>query len=107
MDIQEYVTREGRSPFGMWLRGLRDVRARARIRIRLDRVRLGNPGDYRSVGDGVYELRLTFGPGYRLYFGVVDRITLVLLTGGNKSTQQRDIDRAKNYWADYLDRDDG
>ena len=107
MDIQEYVTRDGRSPFGTWLRDLRDVRARARIRVRLDRVRLGNPGDYRSVGDGVYELRLTYGPGYRLYFGVVDRTTLVLLTDGVKSTQQRDIDRAKNYWTDYLDHDDG
>ena len=106
MDIQEYVTRDGRSPFGTWLRGLRDVQARARIRVRLDRVRLGNLGDYRSVGDGVYELRLTYGPGYRLYFGVVDRAKMILLAGGDKSGQQRDIARAKNYWADYLDRDD-
>ncbi len=107
MDIQEYLTSEGRSPFGVWLRGLRDVRARARIRIRLDRVRLGNLGDYRSVGDGVYELRLAFGPGYRLYFGVVDRATVVLLAGGTKRMQQNDIYRAKNYWTDYLDRENG
>jgi putative addiction module killer protein len=107
MDIQEYLTSDGRSPFGIWLHGLRDVRARARIRIRLDRVRLGNPGDYRSVGDGVYELRLAYGPGYRLYFGVVDRTTMVLLAGGTKRTQQRDIIRAKHYWTDYLDRENG
>ncbi len=106
MDIQEYVTRDGRSPFGAWLRSLRDVHARARIRVRLDRVRLGNLGDYRTVGNSVYELRLTYGPGYRLYFGVVDRTTLILLAGGDKGTQKRDIARARGYWADYLDRDD-
>ena len=107
MDIQEYVTSDGRSPFDTWLRGLRDVQARARIRVRLDRVRLGNLGDYRTVGGGVFELRLAYGPGYRLYFAIEDRATLVLLTGGTKSTQQRDIDRAKTCWADYLGRNNG
>ncbi len=107
MDIREYVTREGCSPFGTWLNSLRDVHARARIRVRLDRVRLGNLGDYRLVGNGVYELRLSFGPGYRLYFGVLHRTTMMLLTGGDKRTQRRDIERAKTYWADYLDQDDG
>ena len=95
MDIQEYVTRDGRSPFATWLRGLRDVQARARIRVRLDRVRLGNLGDYRSVGDGVYELRLTYGPGYRLYFTRRRRTEIVMLVGGDKSTRTRDIERAQ------------
>jgi len=107
MDIREYLTSDGRSPFGTWLRNLRDVRARARIRVRLDRVRLGHLGDYRSVGDGVYELRLAFGPGYRIYFGVVQRRTVILLVGGNKSTQRQDIERAKGFWSDYRKRDDG
>jgi putative addiction module killer protein len=105
MDIREYLTNEGRSPFGVWLGGLRDVRTRARIRIRLDRVRLGNLGDYRSVGNGIYELRLAYGPGYRLYFGIADRTTVVLLAGGNKRTQQSDIIRAKHYWTDYWEHE--
>ena len=88
-------------------RRLRDVHVRARIRVRLDRVRLGNLGDYRSVGDGVLKLRLTYGPAYRLYFGMEHRTTLILLTGGTKSSQQRDIERARSYWTDYLDRDNG
>ena len=107
MDIQKYLTSEGRSPFGICLRGLRDMRARALIRIRLDRLRLGNLGDYRSVGNGVYELRLAYGPGYRLYFGVADRTTVVLLAGGTKNMQQRDIIRAKHYWTDYWERENG
>ncbi len=103
MDIHEYLTRDGRSPFGVWLHRLRDVRARARIRVRLDRVRLGNLGDYRALGDGVYDLRLPYGPGYRIYFGITKPATVILLGGGDKRMQRRDIEQAKRYWADYLD----
>ncbi len=70
MDIREYLTHDGQSPFALWLRGLRDRRAGARIRVRLDRVRLGNLGDYRALGEGVYESRIAQGPGYRVYFGL-------------------------------------
>ncbi len=102
--LEEYITDDGRSPFSQWLNGLRDRRARARIRVRLDRVSLGNLGECRSVGDGVHELVMDFGPGYRVYFGQIgDRIVL-LLTGGTKGTQQKDIDQAKAYWADYRSR---
>ena len=77
-----------------WLTDLRDVQARARIAKRLDRLADGNFGDTKSVGGSVSELRFTFGPGYRVYFTQRDRIVVILLCGGDKSTQARDIDRA-------------
>ena len=107
MDIQEYLTRDGQSPFDVWLCGLRDRRARARIRVRLDRVRLGNLGDYRSVGDAVYELRIPYGPGYRVYFGLPAPSEMLLLTGGDKGSRRQDIERARDYWLDYRNRKDG
>jgi putative addiction module killer protein len=77
-----------------WLTDLADVHGRARIAKRLDRIASGNLGDTRSVGGGVSELRFTFGPGYRVYFTVRGRIVVILLWGGDKQTQTRDIDRA-------------
>ena len=81
--------------FEHWLVGLRDIRAKARILARLDSVRLGNLGDTRSLGDRVSEMRIDVGAGYRLYFTRRQRIVIVLLCGGDKSSQQRDIERAK------------
>jgi len=107
MEIREYITEDGRSLFAEWLRGLKDRRARARILVRLNRVRLGNLGDSKSVGDGVFELRMTFGPGYRIYFGREGDTVVILLCGGDKSTQSKDIAQAKDYWADYRSGDDG
>lgn len=107
MDIQEYLTQDGQSPFDLWFCGLRDRRARARIRVRLDRVRLGNLGDYRALGEGVYELRIAHGPGYRVYFGLPTRERMLLLTGGDKTSQRRDIQCARDYWLDYRNRRDG
>ena len=102
--LEEYVTVDGRSPFSEWLNGLSDIKARARVRIRLDRVSLGNFGDCRSLGGALHELRIDYGPGYRVYFCEIgDRIVL-LLTGGPKRTQQRDIDQAKAYWVDFRSR---
>lgn len=98
--LLNYVTSDGKDPFQIWLRRLGDPRARARVRTRLDRVERGNFGDSRSVGDGVFELRLTFGPGYRVYFGV-DGDNVILLYGGTKDTQPADIKLAKAYWKDY------
>lgn len=77
--------------FALWLRKLNDARARARIRVRLDRLALGLPGDVKSVGGGVSELRIDYGPGYRVYFVRRGRAVLLLLAGGDKSTQARDI----------------
>jgi putative addiction module killer protein len=96
-----YETGDGESPFLNWLNGLKDIKARATIRARLDRVRLGNLGDSKSIGDGVHELRITFGPGYRIYFGQDGLILVVLLCGGDKGPQKRDITKAKTLWREY------
>ena len=105
--VREYLTAGGRSPFNEWLLGLRDLKGRARIRTRLDRVKLGNLGDHVSVGDGVFELRLFYGPGYRMYYGLPSATVVLLLCGGTKGTQQRDIRTARAYWIDYRRRSGG
>jgi putative addiction module killer protein len=80
--IQLYVGRDGRVLFAQWLNFLKDRRARAKIRVRLDRVRLGNLGDHRALGEGLWELRIDYGPGYRVYFGQVGTRIVLLLGGG-------------------------
>ena len=102
--LREYVTSDGRNPFRKWLHALRDVGARAKIRIRLTRVRLGNFGDAKAVGNGVSELRIPYGPGYRVYFARTGDTIVLLLCGGDKSSQKRDIETAKEYWLDYQRR---
>jgi putative addiction module killer protein len=77
--------------FARWLDGLRDVRARARVQVRIERLAAGNPGDIRPVGGGVSELRIDYGPGYRVYFKYVGPEIVILLAGGDKSTQSADI----------------
>ena len=99
--VQIYVTSEGRTPFSEWLASLRDSKARAKIRVRLDRVSLGNLGDCHGVGDGVQELRIDYGPGYRVFLGQVGSTIVLLLCGGDKSTQAKDIEQAKRYWNEY------
>ena len=84
-----------------------DRRARARIGARLARARLGNLGHYSSVGEGVYELRIFYGPGYRVYFGFESNTIVILFAGGIKSTQRRDVATVHSYWADYRSREDG
>ena len=83
------------STFDTWLTGLRDVAGRARILVRIERLAAGNPGDHKGVGDGVMELRMTFGPGYRVYYIQRGEMVIVLLAGGDKSSQTADIARAK------------
>lgn len=100
-EIRNYLTAEGRSPFQEWLDSVRDIKARVKIEKRLERVALGNLGDYRSVGQGVYELKIDYGPGYRIYFGQIGAVLVLLLCGGDKSSQEQDILRAKEYWKDY------
>jgi putative addiction module killer protein len=80
--------------FARWLDNLRDLRARARIQARIERLAAGNPGDVAPVGEGVSELRIDYGPGYRVYFKKQGRELIVLLTGGDKRTQARDIETA-------------
>lgn len=81
--------------FDDWFSALRDIRARARIQTRIDRLEMGNPGDSKAVGGGILELRIDYGPGYRVYFTQRGAVLVVLLCGGDKSTQQADITRAK------------
>lgn len=81
--------------FSTWMAGLRDRRARAKIAARVDRLAFGNPGDVEPVGEGVSELRIHYGPGYRVYFVRRGRTLIVLLRGGDKSTQAKDIRAAK------------
>jgi putative addiction module killer protein len=102
--IEIYITEDGDAPFAVWLDRLRDRRARAQIQRRLARVRLGLLGECKALGDGVYELRIDMGPGYRIYFAQVGQTVVLLLCGGDKSAQAADIAKAKAAWADYQDR---
>ena len=96
------VRRGGSSPFAEWLALLKDRRSAGIIRARLNRIRLGNFGDCKAVGGGVEELRIDFGPGYRIYFGRQSSLVVVLLCGGDKRTQAKDILTAQKYWKEYL-----
>lgn len=80
--------------FARWFRALRDRQARARVQVRIDRLSLGNPGDIKPVGEGVSELRIDHGPGYRVYLTRVADVTVILLAGGDKASQSRDIQTA-------------
>jgi putative addiction module killer protein len=97
-----YTKPDGQEPFNQWLDGLRDGLTQKRILARLTRLEEGNFGDCKSVGDGVSELRMFFGSGYRVYFGEHDNELVVLLCGGDKSSQDKDIAQAKAYWQEYL-----
>jgi putative addiction module killer protein len=96
-----YRDSTGNEPFTDWLNGLRDSVARRRILTRLRRMEQGNYGDFKPVGAGVNELRFFFGAGYRVYFGEDGDTLVVLLCGGDKSSQQRDIAQAQAYWQEY------
>lgn len=99
-----YRRLDGRAPYEEWIDHLRDVVGRAKIRVRLDRMRQGNFGQHRSLGAGLLELKIDYGPGYRVYVGLSGEQVVVILAGGDKSTQQKDIFRAFVYWTDYEKR---
>ena len=101
--VREYLTAGGRSPFRDWLDRL-DVPVKARIQARILRFESGNLGDCKHAGAGVREARIDFGPGFRIYFGMEGRNLVLLLCGGAKGTQSRDIDQARKFWLDYLER---
>ncbi len=100
-EIEFYTTQNGKTPFTDWFESLRNRTTINRIERRINRLENGNFGDCNPVGQGVFELRIHFGPGYRIYFGEFEHTILVLLCGGDKSSQQRDIERAKTYWLEY------
>lgn len=99
-----YQTSDGTSPFDEWYQSLKDTKTKLIIRKRLNRLILGNPGDCRSLRDSLFELRIDYGPGYRIYFYQEDDHIVVLLSGGDKSSQKSDIKKAKEYLDDYKAR---
>ena len=104
IEIRRYVTGTGKDVIGEWLAGLHDAQARARIIARIDRLSLGNFGDCKRLREGVSELRIDWGPGYRMYYAMLGRTCVLLLCGGDKRKQSSDIDRAVQYLRDYKER---
>jgi putative addiction module killer protein len=102
-ELRSYQTPSGKIPFHDWLSNLRDAKGRALIEARIDRLEIGNFGDCKPVGEGVLELRISFGPGYRVYFAEDGPEIVLLLIGGDKGTQARDIKTAKGYWREYCE----
>jgi putative addiction module killer protein len=104
--LEEYLDGQERSPFRRWLEAL-DPKARAKVTVAVSRVEQGNDSAIKSVGNGVCEIRIDWGPGYRVYFGFDGATLIILLAGGSKQRQNRDIAEAKAMWADYKRRKKG
>lgn len=102
--VRRYRTEDGREVVTEWLNSLRDVRAKARISVRIDRIKAGNFGDCEYLREGVWELKIDYGPGYRVFFGKVGQAVVLLLCGGDKRKQDADIDKAVDYLADFKRR---
>ena len=94
--IKIYSEKNGKEPFTDWIEKLPKT-DRAKIKTRLDRIKLGNFGDCKNLGDGISELRFNFSSGFRIYFTIIDNVIVLLLNGGNKSLQNKDIEKAKIY----------
>jgi len=103
-DVRFYVTEDGHVTVEEWLSAIEDQRARTAIDARIARLRLGLVGHVRELGEGVHELKIGVGQGYRVYFGNVSNVVVLLLCGGIKRTQKGDIKRAKELWNDYQQR---
>jgi putative addiction module killer protein len=103
--LELFQDSSGKVPFESWIKNVRDKKSKARILQRIDRLRLGNYGDCKSVGSGVYELRIHFGPGFRVYFGLEGESVILLLCGGDKSTEKKDIENAHKYWMEYKENE--
>lgn len=104
VEVRQYQTAEGRIPFAEWLDSLRDPKGKRAILARIARMQAGNRGDWKALGAGLFELRLSTGPGYRLYCGHDGNTLILLLCAGSKRTQTRDIEHARDYWKDYQTR---
>ena len=103
-EILHYTTLSGRNPYRQWYTRIKDQKTQVAISNRIARLRSGNFGDFKRLRKDLYELRINYGPGYRVCFGVFQNDIVILLCGGTKGTQQRDITRAQNYWNDFLER---
>lgn len=99
--LREYVDTAGRNRFREWLQAIHDIKTQYVIDARLTRIANGNLGDCEAVGDGVMEFRIHFGPGYRIYFGQEGKNIVILLIGGDKKSQRKDIVTAKTLWREY------
>ena len=104
IEVRRYVARNGSDVIGDWMASLGDLKARARIAARLDRLSLGNLGDCKPLREGVSELRIDCGPGYRVYYAMLGRTCVLLLCGGDKRRQASDIKRAIEYLEDFKER---
>ncbi len=105
IDLRRYVTPNGRDVLGEWLEGLKDLRTRAKIAARIDRLAVGNFGDCKAIRGGLSELRIDWGPGFRIYYAMLGRRRVLLICGGDKSSQPSDIKRALAYLEDYQRRE--
>ncbi len=103
IEIREYITTQGRSPYARWFDGL-NARAAAKVATALVRIEQGNLSGAKGVGAGVSEYRIDFGPGYRVYFGKDGDTLIILLGGGTKKRQQKDIETAQDFWREYKQR---
>src|SRR5437660_10658092 len=101
VEIRHYVDRAGRDVFDEWLTSLRDARAQAKIAIRVNRLAAGNFGDCKSLRQGLYELRVDWGPGYRVYYAMLGKLSCCFCAGGDKRQQSRDIERALQFLNDF------
>lgn len=104
IEIRHYITRSGKDVFDDWLSELADIRAQAKIAARINRLVAGNFGDCKSLGQGLYELRIDWGPGYRVYYAMIAQTWVLILCGGDKRTQVPDIGKARAFLADYKAR---
>ena len=104
VDIRHYISRAGRDVFDDWLSELTDCRAQAKIAARINRIAAGNFGDCKLLRGGLCELRIDWGPGYRVYYAMLGKNGVLLLSGGDKRKQSSDIERALGYLKDYKER---
>jgi putative addiction module killer protein len=104
--ILDYVTKDGRDPLNEWIAHVSDRQARARVLLRIQRMSAGNFGDCKPLTDGVWELRIDYGPGYHVYYARAGKSLLLLLVGGDKRSQQADIATAVSYWKDWNRRNE-
>lgn len=102
--IEQLQLSSGEEPFQKWISAL-DIKTRAKIHTYINRVAVGgSKKNIRAVGDGVFEIKIDFGPGYRVYFGEIEQVVILILLGGDKDSQNRDIKIAKEYWRIYVQK---
>ena len=105
LEVEIYETSNGRRPFEDWIKDIRETLTRAKILTRIDRLKMGNFGDCKTIQDGVSELRIHYGPGIRIYYGKIGNKLILLLCGGDKRSQGKDIAKAKEYLKDFQSKE--